>query len=403
MKRLIFFFLCTFGCVQALPVHAPAHERGKPATIKILVKEEAEGALLEVKGSYKVINPENGKSLSSGRSGKRFYLFAKKDGLKWGENYPGIYQIRIVPLDHTTTMLINGIQYRGALEIYLVDHKLSVINELDVETYLKSTLGSRLKVSVPAPVLDAIAIVERTNAYYTALVNHDAFYHVRAEDVNYQGYGLILDDLELDRAIDDTRYLIMTYDAQPFATTWTENCAGRTASYHSIFRKNTTTPQGVISRFAEKDRKDFHWTYAISSEVLAKLAKVNRITGIELFHDHKSGKIYGIRVKDGSHAEDIDFSTFQKAIGQSKLLSNDFTAKIKGDRILFEGYGKGIGVGLCLYSASQMAEAGEMAPKMLAEFYPYTHVEKMRSYPEMIISPSKEYFISPKGRRGAED
>lgn len=403
MKRLfISFFFLPVAALFAFHNDMEETNRGKVATIKLLIKEDIDGALLEVKGSYKVTNPDNGKNLSSGSS-KRYYIFPKSEGLKWGEDYPGIYQVRISPTEAQTTILVNGIQYRGAMEIYLVDNKLSIINEVDVETYLKSTLPSRITVAVPPPVLDAIAIIARTDTYYTALVNHDAFYHLKADTVGYEGYGLIMEDVEVDKSIDNTRHLIMTYDAQPFASTWTENCAGRTASYHTIFRRNTATPKGIKSVFASKDRKDFRWSYSASAESLAKAAKINRITGVELFLDHKSGKVYGVRVKDGSHSEDFDFIKFQQLVGSDKLLSNDFVVNVKGGTIQFDGYGKGAGVGLCLYSAAQMAEAGEDAPKMLAEFYPYTHLEKMRSYPEMIISPSKEYFISPKGRRGTEE
>lgn len=399
MKRTLPLFLLTILPLLGFHSESGARDREKPATIKVLIEKDVDGALLEVKGPYRISNPDTGKSLSSGRSGKRYYVFAKDQGLKWGEYFPGVFQIRIAPGSAETTMLVNGIQYRGAIEVYLIDNKLSFINEVTVESYLKSTLPNQMTISLPPSVLDAVAIIARTDAYYTALVNHDAFYHVDADKVNYQGYAVQFRSPDVERAIDNTRFLVMTYDAQPFACTWTENCAGRTASYNAIFRKNTATPKGIKSTFAAKDRKDFHWSYTISGDALAKLAKTNRITNVELFMDNKSRKVYGVRIHDGSHTEDLSFLDFQKTIGFSKLLSNDFTAKLKGNSIVFEGYGKGPSCGLCLYSGSQMAEMGEDAPKMLAEFFPYTHLEKMRSYPEMIISPSKDYFISPKKRR----
>lgn len=399
MKRTIPLFL--LACLPLLGFHfeSVSKEQEKPATVKVLVEKNVDGALLEVKGPYRISNPDNGKSLSSGRSGKRYYVFAKQEGLKWGEYFPGVFQLRIAPTSSNTTMLLNGVQYRGAIEIYLIDNKLSFINEVDVESYLKSTLPNKITISTPPSVLDAVAIIARTDTYYTALVNHDAFYHVDAAEVGYQGYAVQFKSPEVERAIDNTRFLVMTYDAQPFACTWTENSAGQTASYNVIFRKNTATPKGIKSTFAAKDRNDFKWNYTISGEQLAKLARTNRITNVELFLDQKSQKVYGVRIHDGSHTEDLDFATFQNTIGANKLLSNDFSVTLKGPSIVFEGYGKGSGVGLCLYSAAQMAEMGEDAPKMLAEFFPYTHLEKMRGYPEMIISPSKEYFISPKKRR----
>jgi SpoIID/LytB domain protein len=58
-------------------------------------------------------------------------------------------------------------------------------------------------------------------------------------------------------------------------------------------------------------------------------------------------------------------------------LSNDLTVTLKGREVVFNGYGKGLGVGLCLYSASAMAQNGEMADKILAKFYPQTELANL--------------------------
>lgn len=398
MIRWILTLLIAISPAYAFRGETGHNEHGKPATIKALIVKNSEGLLIEVKGSYRVTNPQNGRSLSSGKN-KRYYAFTKGDGLKWGETYPGVFQIRIMPTSASTTVLVNGVQYRGAVEVYNIENRLSVINEVDVESYLKSTLMRNVPQDLPISVADSIAIVERTNAYYSALINHDAYWHVVASDVGYEGYATTLMNPVMDRAIDNTRHLVMTYDAQPFASTWNANCAGRTASYHSIFRKNTATPAGITSPFALKDRKDFSWSFTMPSEELSSLAKTNRVTGVELFVENHSNKVYAIRIKDGVHEVDMNFTPLQKALGKNRLKSNDFTVKVVGNSVTFTGFGEGCGVGLCLYSASQMASAGELAPKILADFYPLTHLEKMRCYPEMIISPSKEYFISPKRHR----
>ena len=394
---------CMFSSLQALHRETQdANDPGKPATIKVLLCKESEGVLLEARGSFEVINPENGKRVSSGRKGKRFYLYPHKEGIKWGENFLGIFQLQIVPTHASTTFLIDGVQYRGSIEVYHIEDTLSIINETDVESFLKATLPEKITTSQPPAVLDSIAIIARTDAYYLALLNHEAFWHVTAQQSHYQGSGLTLQNLEIDRAVDNTRHLIMTFEEQPFPATWTEHCAGKTANYQNIFRKNTPTPAGVESIFALRDRSDTHWTFTIDNQELAKVAKINRVTRIDLFVDHQSNKVYAIRINDGTHTEDIDFMTFQEYLGEEKLCSNDFTVSIKGNIATFEGYGRGSGVGLCLYSAKNMSERGDATPEILAEFFPYTHLEKMRSYPRAIVSADKGSFVSPKQKKAAE-
>ncbi|MCB1116257.1 MAG: SpoIID/LytB domain-containing protein [Chlamydiia bacterium] len=374
----------------------------KPATIKVLLERCSEGVLLEARGPYVVYNPENGKRESSGRFDKRFYLHPHEEGIKWGENFRKIYQLQIVPTSPETTFLIDGTQYRGAIEVYNIENRLSIINEVDVESYLKATLSEKVPANLPPNVLDAVAIAARTDAYYHALLNYDAFWHVTKEETGYQGTSLALQNIALDRAIDNTKYLVLTHEEQPFPTAWTEHCGGKTASYASIFRKNTATPEGVTVTIANKKRKESYWSLTVETKELAKLVKTNRITGMDLFVDHTSGKVYATRLRDGTHEEDVDFMTLQKCLGKERLKSNDFTVSIKGNIALFEGYGEGHGVGLCLFSASKIAERGDLAPAILAEFFPHTTLEKMRSYPKAIVSSKKSSFVSPKQKESTK-
>lgn len=371
----------------------------KPATIKVLLEKNLDGALLEVRGGFKVVDPATQRKLSAGTSGKRFFVFPLQTGLRWGEEFPGTYQIRIEPTSKETTLFVNGHQFRGAMEVYLVEKKLSFVNEVDVESFLKSTLANKLQQDLPSAVRDAVAIIGRTNAYYTALSNFDSFWHVDAKKCGYNGHVYAFSDGEMNRSIDNTKHLVMTYDSQPFACTWTENSAGQTASYNVIYRRHIATPNGVLAEFARKDRNDTKWNFSIPSTDFARLVKTNRVSELDLFVDQKSKKVYGLRVKDGAHSKDINTVELMELLGKNNLKSTDFTVSVRNGRIHFTGYGKGLGVGLCLYSASQMSEAGELAPKILADFFPFTHLEKMRSYPEMIVTPNKHFFISPKKKR----
>ena len=386
MMRLL-LFVCLPLCIFAEESSAPKKiENTKPATIKVLLKKDTSGILLEAKGPFVVYNPQTGKKLSSGRKGKRYYCHPHSEGIKWGEDFLGIFQLQIEPKSPNTTFLVNGIQYRGAIAIYHIEEKLNVINQLDVESFIKSTLTHQISTPLTRDVLDSVAIIARTNAYHLALANSEAFWHTTAEEAGYHGIGLSLQNLDIDNAVDNTCYLVMTQEEAPFPSSWTEHCAGKTASYSSIFRKKIETPKGIHSPFAAKNRNDSHWSFTIETQELAKVVKTNRVTGMDLFLDHFSDKVYATRFHDGSHTEDIDFIHLQKALGKNQLKSSDFTVNIKGNIAVFEGYGEGNGVGLCLYSATQMAERGDNAPQILSTFFPSTQIEKMRSYPTALVS-----------------
>ena len=161
-------------------------------------------------------------------------------------------------------------------------------------------------------VLEAIAIVARTNAYYMASRSYQKQWQVKSDECNYQGYGVTLQHLNVERAIENTKHIILTYKSQPFAATWTEDSAGRTASFSHIFRKQALTPDGVATPLAAHDREKHHWAFAFNKQELARLLGISKIATITPYLDQQSEKTYGLRVSDGTQVKDIDFFTLQK-------------------------------------------------------------------------------------------
>lgn len=355
-------------------------QEGKPATLKVLIGKQVDRVLLESKGGYHLYDPENHLLITSGSFSKRQWLTLEEGGLKWGELLPGIFQMRLVPATPEGSILIDGIEYKGCVEIYDVERKLYVINEVDVERYLKSTMTSQFAEEMDEEVMDAVAIVARTNAYFLASRKMNARWHVESGDVGYLGHALTLQNIHVDRAINNTRHMVLTYQGLPFAATWTKNCAGKTACFSSIYRKDSRSPKGVHSPFAARDREKFRWSFTISKKELAKALGTAGLVSFDLYQDGETQKTYGARVSQGGEFYQFDFFRLQQLLGSSRLKSNDFTVRIEQDLITFTGFGEGPGVGLCLFSANAMADKGDRATKILATFFPDTHLQNIRSF-----------------------
>jgi stage II sporulation protein D len=286
--------------------------------------------------------------------------------------------MRIVPGDSQTTVLVNGLEHKGCLEVYSQDGQFSLINEIDIDHYLKSVLNQQFPDKTSLELLDAIAIIARTNAYYLVGRNPGSIWHVDAKETNYLGQGATLQNVVVDRAVENTRNMILTFQDAPFAATWTEDSAGKTAEFSSIFRKSSPSPKGVEVPLAMRDREKHKWGFSMSKRQLAKIARLDEVTHVDVYVDKQSNKVYALKVANKQDAESIDFMTLQKELGTKKLKSSDFTVALRGDNVVFEGYGAGPGVGLCLYSAEIMAKHGLRAPQMLASFFPNTTLENHR-------------------------
>ncbi len=239
-----------------------------PRNVQVLLVKDASEVLLEVKGPYYIFNPHDGTRVASGLLGKRFMIRELENGLKWGEEFPGIHQMYIKPRSSDTSIFINGIQYNGAVAIYGISGQINVINDIDIESYVKSQLTSQFPAPLEPEVMSALAILTRTDAYYRAMRASDSFWHIAAEDVGYQGSALVVANSPVDHAVETTRHLILVHPEDgknlPFATAWTENSAGKTAAYSSIFRKEALAPEkGVEAPHAALVRHEAKWSYQI--------------------------------------------------------------------------------------------------------------------------------------------
>ncbi len=368
---------------SATPQSTDSSQKLKPATVKVLLERQVPNLTLEVKGRHEVYDPFNGTLISSSKFSKKHTVTIDQYGvdgppcIKWDDRYPS-HQLRFVPGDSQSSILVNGIQYRGCVEIYMNNEKFNVINEVDVETYLKSTLSVAFPQPLHDEMLNAIAIVARTHAYFLSQRQKQAFWHVTAHDVGYQG-ATFLAKQHIARAVESTRQAILTYQGAPFAATWTQNSAGKTVDFAAVFRKSLATPPGVNAPIAAKDRTQNKWTCSLPKSLLAHATDLPRVTGIDLYVTAQAEKVYAVKVTGEAQVKDFDFVTFQKIVGSNKLRSNDFTVQTEGDELIFTGYGEGPGVGLCLYSAKALAEKGEKAPQILEAFFPQTQLEKVKT------------------------
>jgi stage II sporulation protein D len=354
----------------------------RPTTIKVLIGKHQNKILLEAKGRYKVYDPFSSLPITEGVFSKRQWLKSSENGLVWGGLLPGVHQMRLVPQDAQSTVLVGGIEYKGCIEIYDMKGKLHIVNEVDIERYLKSVMTAQLFNDLDEEVLDAVAITARTNAYYLVYRKLTAHWHVNANDVGYQGYALTLQNPPIERAIHNTRHMVMTYQGMPFPATWTKNSAGRTAPFATIFRKAVQTPEGVETCFAAHDRQKHSWAFSITKQNLAKALGRAHLTELDLYQDSTSQKVYGARIKEDGQAHQLSFAELQEALGNARLKSNDFTVETAGNTMTFRGFGEGSGVGLCLYNANAMADLGHKAPKILASLFPETTLEKIPSLEE---------------------
>ncbi len=227
MKHLLIVFVCLggalFGAAKKEPpkpvVEAKKVQPPKPQepTIRVLIAKNVNAALLEVKGPYCVLKEDTKDPLSSGSVGKRFVVQPIDAGLRWGEEYPDVYQISVLPRSSHTMMYVNGMQYKGSLSVYSTPRgEISIVNDVAIEDYLKSTLTAEGD-ALSKEAMASLVIAKRTAAYVLALQNKgtERLYDVAAADTSYYGHGITKQKDGVEELVDNTKHIVLLSGVAP--------------------------------------------------------------------------------------------------------------------------------------------------------------------------------------------
>lgn len=204
------------------------HTKCEPMIDVLIVNDQA-NILLEVRGRYQLIDPHTKTLLSKRYLGKKKHLEAVSSGLKWGEEFPGVFQLQIVPEDPRATLVVNEIEYHGSLYIYDIGGSISIVNRVPIEDFLQATITGKFSESLPEETHAAIAIAARTDAFYQSQNPKNRYWAVDGHVIGYRGLASQVSDEAMEQAIVSTRHMVLSKTGSyervitPFPATWTTN------------------------------------------------------------------------------------------------------------------------------------------------------------------------------------
>lgn len=245
--RVVLFVLCLLPYTVSLEAGFWDNLRGmvfkssgkRPPTVDVLVVNDRPNVMLEVKGKYHLFDPNTNRHLSKRFIGKKKVVQPLSSGLKWGEEFPGIFQLEIVPEQPHGTTIIDGIEYKGAITIYDIGGSISIVNRVGIEDYLSSTLPGEYSETLPEETLSAIAITERTDTYYQSQNPKNKFWAIDGEHAGYRGLNSQMPESAMAHAINTTRYMVLSrtgaYEGKvtAFPAKWSAGIGARASGHHA--------------------------------------------------------------------------------------------------------------------------------------------------------------------------
>ncbi len=259
----------------------------------------------------------------------------------------GVYSgpIKIVPVGSTKIMVVfNGqkYRYRGDIEIDIdKEHrKLNVINIIGIEEYLYGVLKKEISPRWPAEALKAQAVAARTFAIFNMNKYIDKGYNICAS-TNSQAYGGVNhEDPLTNRAIDETRGMIISYKGKLINAVYHSDSGGYTEDSENVWGSFLPYLRSVKSKFEEKVSPPHHtWTCSIDEKDLTKKLqkqgyKVNSIVSIEPVKKSETGRISElVFIIDNNEVINMKANDFRSLIGADLIRSTLFNIKVIGKEI----------------------------------------------------------------------
>lgn len=274
-------------------------------------------------------------------------------------------------------------KYRGQVRVLKTPKDLlTVVNDVDLEEYLKGVLPLEVHYDWPLEALKAHAVISRTFALFKAVEKQSLRYSLR-DTVESQVYGgALFHKPETDRAVDATRGEILTFRGQIFPSYFHSVCGGRTAKADLIWSvQPNPVLKGVVCLFCRGAR---HWKWSlvlplskIESIMQKKGYPAKNLKRISFVGRDPSSRASKIVLEYKSSKLTLPAADFRAFIGYDQLRSLKADVEIKNGEAHFHGFGWGHGIGFCQWGAKHQAELGKTYREILKFYFPGSEIKKI--------------------------
>lgn len=276
---------------------------------------------------------------------------------------------------------------RGALHVSGLVHivrrgkGLLVINQVDLEEYVKGVVPAEVNSTWHAEMLKVQAVAARTYALYQHMLSASRDYDVAAsiQDQVYRGRQGV--DARVQEAVESTRGLVVTHDGAPIYAAFSSTAAGITEDAMVVWSKDLPYLKGVECPF-DVESPYYQWKASFRVTTLERNLRhqgfsVGTIATMTPVGFSRAGRVSKLRILHSKGELIVRGEDLRKAIGYTVVPSTQFTIESMGQDIVLAGYGAGHAVGLCQWGAKELAELGYSFSSILRYYYPGTELQNV--------------------------
>ena len=293
----------------------------------------------------------------------------------------------LTPRNSRTQLGLGGRSYAGKLRVRAAQGGLEVTNLVDLEDYVAGVVAAEVGVwSAEPEELRAQAIAARS--YAVAALDQRARKSREPylfDDVRDQAYAGVLERespalrAKLERAVASTRGEVLLEDDSVVDARFHAACGGATADGADVFPEAVHASLRGVACEPCAGASDVAWRWTATRVRLDALAVHwalgAHLTGLRPTKSDAHGRWISVNLIGDARSKELPFEELRRVLGPSVLQSSRITRTWPraGDALtgglLFEGRGRGHGVGLCQSGARGYARRGWSAERILEHYY----------------------------------
>lgn len=275
--------------------------------------------------------------------------------------------------------------YAQTVPVYMTKDKKTL--EVDLEQYVRGVVAAEMPIDFEPEALKAQALAARTyivrrlleqdrtgvpvsGAVVTDTVTHQAFVSEQELKQRWSGEKYSVNMDKLNKAVQETKDQILTYEGKPIQATFFSTSNGYTENSEDYWGDKIPYLRSVPSPWDATLSPRYKETVTLSAKELQQ--KLGLRSAIPV----STGSSSGIRVIEKSEGKRIK----KLSVGGQTMSGREFREKLglnsshfqwswKGSEVLITTFGYGHGVGMSQWGANGMAKEGKKAEEIVKYFY----------------------------------
>ncbi len=369
----LFLFLLVFGLTAA---EVYSFGRVPETIIRVAVMRDAERVNIGNDSDFNIIDVKSGRRKRL--SARICEVQAVPEGMKIEGAEFGDF-VRFVS-QSDGFMRVNERQYRDTLLLRNDGGRITVINEVGLDSYLYGVLPVEVSPGWPIEALKAQAVVSRTYVLNNLGKYGESGYDL-SDDVFSQVYrGADVEAPKTNQAVNETAGKVLSSGGEIKRVYFFSCCGGYTEDISDVWGSNITHMEGVVCRYCTNSPR-FHWEVHITPGDLEERLNragygIGNVKNIKPAGRTNSGRVDELRIKHSGGVLKTTGHRFRMAVGPDVIKSAMFSVRDSEPDFSFHGRGWGHGVGMCQWGAKGQAQNGKGFREILDFYFPGMDVEK---------------------------